>query len=206
MNQECNDNWIKYIESYQNEEITLKDVQEKYAERTKNIVDYAQKNSNFYREHLKTRNGESSKVEALSGIRYTTKDDLREVLSEICCLPYDEIGTYYETTGTTGKPTPCPRGIIDINTSGAYVKKALKEVYQETFGTTHALTAIMGPCELYAFGDTYGEVCRSLDIPFVRLWPESPRVGLQKAADLVTKLEVKAMICSPAIALALSRL
>ncbi|MDE9567130.1 phenylacetate--CoA ligase family protein, partial [Xenorhabdus bovienii] len=59
---------------------------------------------------------------------------------------------------------------------------------------------------LYAFGDTYGEICRNLEIPFVRLWPESPRVGLDKASKLITDLGVRSLICSPAIALALARL
>ena len=86
------------------------------------------------------------------------------------------------------------------------MQKAVADLYQSTFGTTHALTAIMGPSELYAFGDTYGEVCRNLGIPYVRLWPESPRVGLVKAAQLINDLGVRSLICSPAVALALARL
>lgn len=190
---------------YLNGEIELKDVRAKDNIRAQKIIEYVKKNSIFYAKHLNNRDGARSEIEALDGIPFTTKSDLREVGTDVCSLSFDEIATYYETTGTTGKPTPCPRAAIDVETSGAYVKNALKNIYEYTFGTTNALTAIMGPSELYAFGDTYGEVCRSLNIPFVRLWPESPRVGLAKAADLITKLQVKSLICSPAIALALAR-
>ncbi|WP_235187511.1 phenylacetate--CoA ligase family protein [Vibrio nigripulchritudo] len=150
--------------------------------------------------------GSSSSMKGLDKLPYTTKSDLRNVGVEVCSIPLDKVAVYYETTGTTGKSTPCPRAAIDIDTSGAYVKHAMQSIYESTFGTKEAMTAIMGPSELYAFGDTYGEVCRELGIPYVRLWPESPRVGLDKASELILALNVKVLVCSPAVALALARL
>ena len=146
---------------YLNGEIELKDVRAKDNIRAQKIIEYVKKNSIFYAKHLNNRDGARSEIEALDGIPFTTKSDLREVGTDVCSLSFDEIATYYETTGTTGKPTPCPRAAIDVETSGAYVKNALKNIYEYTFGTTNALTAIMGPSELYAFGDTYGEACSS---------------------------------------------
>lgn len=197
--------WMEEVNSYIYESTKLEDVKEKYNDKVEKIIEYVKKNSKFYKEHLDGKKGASSKIKALDGIPFTTKADLRRVGTDVCSMSFDEIATYYETTGTTGKPTPCPRAAIDVATSGEFVKNSLRNLYNHTFGTTNAMTAIMGPSELYAFGDTYGEACRSLNIPFVRLWPESPRVGLAKAADLITKLKVKSLICSPAIALALAR-
>ncbi|QIW84554.1 phenylacetate--CoA ligase family protein [Bacillus velezensis] len=197
--------WPEYVEAYLNGQTKLQGLHEKVELRGQEILEYVEVQSPFYREHLRTQVGFTSEFKVLDGIPFTTKSDLRSAGTEVCCVPMDEIAAYYETTGTTGKSTPCPRASIDVETSGAYVQNAVKEVYQSTFGTMHALTAIMGPSELYAFGDTYGEVCRNLGIPFVRLWPESPRVGLEKAADLITGLGVKSLICSPAVALALAR-
>lgn len=197
--------WIKFVTAYLNRQTKLQELYQESELRTQEILKYVQAQSTFYRDHLHNKVDSPSTFKFLDGIPFTTKSDLRSVNTAVCCVPFDEIATYYETTGTTGKSTPCPRAPIDVETSGAYVQNAMKEVYQSTFGTMHALTAIMGPSELYAFGDTYGEVCRNLGIPFVRLWPESPRVGLEKAAHLITDLGVRSLICSPAVALALAR-
>lgn len=196
--------WLKIVTAYLNRQTKLQELRQKDELRMQEILEYVQAKSPFYHEYLQKVDS-SSAFKDIDRVPFTTKSDLRSANTAICCVPFDEIATYYETTGTTGKSTPCPRASIDVETSGAYVQNAMKEVYQSTFGTLHALTAIMGPSELYAFGDTYGEVCRNLGIPFVRLWPESPRVGLEKAAHLITVLGVRALICSPAVALALAR-
>ncbi len=196
--------WLKIVTAYLNRQTKLRELRQKDELRMQEILEYVQAKSPFYREYLREMDAASA-FRNIDRVPFTTKDDLRSVNTAVCCVPFDEIAAYYETTGTTGKSTPCPRASIDIETSGAYVQNAMKEVYLSTFGTLHALTAIMGPSELYAFGDTYGEVCRNLGIPFVRLWPESPRVGLEKAAHLITVLGVRSLICSPAVALALAR-
>lgn len=200
-----NDEWTGRVSSHlQNGQALAKeDLANKLASR---VISYVEKRSPFYERHLARRDGPASRYEALTNVPFTTKDDLRQAGMDICALPMSQIATYYETTGTTGAPTPCPRAPIDVKTSGMFVKNATERAYLETFETTQALTAIMGPSELYAFGDSYGDVCRDLGIPFVRLWPESPRVGLDKAADLILKLGVRSLICSPAVALALARL
>ncbi|OTA14360.1 coenzyme F390 synthetase [Xenorhabdus vietnamensis] len=198
--------WLEYVAAYLSGQTKLQCLHQKSELRAQEILKYVADQSPFYRKHLHTKQGPLSMFRVLDGIPFTTKDDLRSAGTAVCSVPFSEIAMYYETTGTTGQPTPCPRASIDVETSGAYVQRAIAEIYQSTFGTMHALTAIMGPSELYAFGDTYGEICRNLGIPFVRLWPESPRVGLNKASHLITDLGVRSLICSPAVALALARL
>jgi len=197
--------WLEYTTSYLNDEVTQEKLFQNSKWHAKEILKYVESRSAFYHKHLQTNGDFKSEFELLDGVPFTAKENLRNADTDVCCIPLSKIAMYYETTGTTGKPTPCPRAPIDVDTSGAYVEAAIKKIYQSTFGGMEALTAIMGPSELYAFGDTYGEVCRKLGIPFVRLWPESPRVGLEKAAGLIIKLGVKSLICSPAIALALAR-
>jgi len=202
-----NEKWSRRINNYLDGTITLDEVHSQNQNHLTQILNYVSTKSPYYADHLKNvQIPKSIEKLNLDSIPFTTKDELRKVGMDVCSLNMDEIGTYYETTGTSGIPTPCPRAPIDIGTSGLFVHKAMADVYQETFGTNQALTAIMGPSELYAFGDTYGEICRDLGIPYVRLWPESPRVGIEKASELITNLKVKALICSPAIALSLARL
>ncbi|AZD02458.1 phenylacetate--CoA ligase family protein [Pseudomonas chlororaphis] len=198
--------WLEDVDAYLDGRTTPQELEAKGQLRAREVLQYVQERSTFYARHLRSQLGGPSALPALDGIPFTTKEDLRAVGRSVCSLPFEQIAVYYETTGTTGAPTPCPRAAIDVDTSGAYVQKAVSDLYQSTFGTTDALTAIMGPSELYAFGDTYGEVCRNLGIPYVRLWPESPRVGLVKAAQLINDLGVRSLICSPAVALALARL
>jgi phenylacetate-CoA ligase len=205
LNNQLHKEWLEHIDDYINGQIELKNLSQTTESHAEKVIDYVDEQSSFYREHLRNKSGSSSQFKVLDGVPFTTKEDLRFAGTSVCSLPFDKIAMYYETTGTTGTPTPCPRSSIDVETSGAFVKKAMNDVYQARFGTMNALTAIMGPSELYAFGDTYGEICRKLGIPFVRLWPESPRVGLDKAAHLITNLGVRSLICSPAVALALAR-
>ncbi|MDW6003515.1 phenylacetate--CoA ligase family protein [Vibrio mangrovi] len=201
-----NSQWNERINKFLVGSASLDELGAEANELIENIKGYVQRESIFYQSHLVESMGGASDCQSLNNVPYTTKEDLRKVGVEVCSMSFDKVAVYYETTGTTGAPTPCPRAAIDIETSGAYVQHAMEKIYQDTFGTTNAMTAIMGPSELYAFGDTYGEVCRKLSIPYVRLWPESPRVGLDKASELIRTLQVKVLICSPAVALALARL
>ncbi|PAU36410.1 CoF synthetase [Vibrio coralliilyticus] len=198
--------WLRRVNRFLEGQTTLEEVFQEAQSLVELIKQYAQTKSPFYSSHLERTVGSSSSWKGLDKLPFTTKNDLRNVGVEVCSMPFDKVAVYYETTGTTGKPTPCPRAAIDIDTSGAYVKYAMQNIYESNFGNTEAMTAIMGPSELYAFGDTYGEVCRQLGIPYVRLWPESPRVGLNKALQLICDLDVKVLICSPAVALAIARL
>lgn len=205
MSNEVFKTWTEEIDNYLENPQKNKPSMNYYEKKCKEIINYVKENSKFYTSHLQKNCVNDSTFPFLKDIPFTTKADLQKVGLDVCSMNFDEIATYYETTGTTGKPTPCPRSSLDVETSGKFVEYAMKAAYLNTFGSMEALTAIMGPSELYAFGDTYGEVCRNLGIPFVRLWPESPRVGIEKAAQLIKDLKVKSLICSPAIALTLAR-
>jgi phenylacetate-CoA ligase len=65
--------------------------------------------------------------------------------------------------------------------------------------------ALMGPSELYAFGDTFGDVAARIGAAHVKLWPESPRVGFAKALRLLRELAVEVVVCAPALCLNLAR-
>lgn len=205
MSNEVFKTWTDEIDNYLRNPKKNEPSMSYYEEKCKKIINYVKENSKFYKSHLQKKCTNDSTFPFLKDIPFTTKADLQKVGLDICSMNFDKIASYYETTGTTGKPTPCPRSSLDVETSGKFVEHSMRSAYLNTFGSMEALTAIMGPSELYAFGDTYGEVCRNLGIPFVRLWPESPRVGIEKAAQLIKNLKVKSLICSPAIALTLAR-
>lgn len=68
-------------------------------------IEYCQDRSPFYQHHLAGL-GTSSAIDALP---FTTKNDLRQHLDDVASLSLDRAWVYYETTGTTGTSTPCPR-------------------------------------------------------------------------------------------------
>lgn len=133
---------------------------------------------------------------------FTTKADLVEAGLDILAGSVAEAEVYYETTGTTGPPTPCPRGELEVWASNRTLIRAWTSMLAED--GRPAVVAIMGPSELYAFGDVFGAVARALGVPQVKLWPDSPRVGLSKALRILRQLQVTHVVCAPSMVLELA--
>lgn len=84
--------------------------------RLRDVIKYVADNSPFYREHLKgltTTDIEKLTIDNIHTLPFTTKEDLRNHGPSLAAAPLHKSWIYYETTGTTGKPTPCPRNEID---------------------------------------------------------------------------------------------
>ncbi len=84
--------------------------------RLREVIKYVADNSPFYREHLKgltTTDIEKLTIDNIHTLPFTTKEDLRNHGPSLAAAPLHKSWIYYETTGTTGKPTPCPRNEID---------------------------------------------------------------------------------------------
>lgn len=135
---------------------------------------------------------------------FTTKQDLVRAGHDVFSGGLSDIEVYYETTGTTGPPTPCPRAPIEVWASNRSLVRAWTSMLLED--DCSPVVAIMGPSELYAFGDVFGAVARELKVPLVKMWPDSPRVGLSKALRLLKDLEVTHVVCAPSMVLELARL
>lgn len=78
-------------------------------ERLKWIVDYADKNVEFYHKKFQETGVSSDKIKELSDVKYlpyTTKDDLRDNYPfGFCAVPQSKIIRTHASSGTTGKPT-----------------------------------------------------------------------------------------------------
>lgn len=181
-------------------------------ERLRATLSYARENSPFYRKRLSHL--EADQIAALglaaldpgaldAHVPFTTKADLREQLFDLPAKPVHEAWIYYETTGTTGRATPCPRD----NTDSLVNNAALTFCYQDVFdrhGTEHVV-AVLGPTELHSTGDTFGEVCRNLGHAVVKMWPHSPVVGFRRALEVLRELSVTAVFCTPGMAISLAK-
>ncbi|NJQ01104.1 phenylacetate--CoA ligase family protein [Streptomyces zingiberis] len=169
-------------------------------------VAYVKEKSPFYARHLASVDPgaiASTSPEHLAAVPFTTKDDLRREFENVLSLPPHEAWIFYETTGTTGRSTPCPRN----NTDSLHNNTALT-VYYDTifrqFGDEQVI-GVSGPTELHAFGDTFGDVCRNLGLAVAKMWPHSPMVGYGRALETLRVLPATGLFSTPGMALSLAK-
>lgn len=176
-----------------------------YGDRLPAVLRHVTTRSPFYRQHLAGVDIDQVTPRTLHALPFTTKDDLRQAGYDVLSGSPAEASIWYETTGTTGPPTPCPRGVRDILTSNAAVEESWRRLFRAKFGDRLPVVGLMGPSELYAFGDVFGAVTASLGACHVKIWPESPRVGFRKALRLIEELDVEVIVCAPALCLSLAK-
>ncbi|MGX2993508.1 phenylacetate--CoA ligase family protein [Streptomyces sp. JNUCC 64] len=167
---------------------------------------YVKQRSPFYGRHLADVDPEgiaSLAPDALAAVPFTTKAHLREEFDDVLSLPPHKAWIFYETTGTTGRSTPCPRD----NTDSLHNNTALTVHYDTVFRPygDEQIIGVSGPTELHAFGDTFGDVCRNLGHAVVKMWPHSPMVGFDRALTTLRTLRANGLFSTPGMALALAR-
>ena len=169
-------------------------------------LEYVKKHSVFYGRHLADvdpRAVTSLAPEQLATVPFTTKDHLRQEFADVLSLPMHKAWIFYETTGTTGRSTPCPRD----NTDSLHNNTALTVYYDTIFREygDEQIIAVSGPTELHAFGDTFGEVCRNLGHAVAKMWPHSPMVGFDRALETLRVLPATGLFSTPGMALTLAK-
>ncbi len=169
------------------------------------VLDHVTRRSPFYRRHLAGIDLDTITPDDLTALPFTTKADLRREMYDVLCGPPSDARIFYETTGTTGASTPCPRGAKDIFSSNTSVERSWRHLFAKHFGDRMPVVGLMGPSELYAFGDVFTDVTERLGACHVKIWPESPRVGFRKALRLIDELGVEVIVCAPALCLSLAK-
>lgn len=173
-------------------------------ERLATVLGHVTRRSPFYRRHLAGHDLDAVTPATLDRLPFTTKADLWEAGYDVLCGPVSEAVVVYETTGTTGPPTPCPRGPRDVFTSNTPLAAAWRRMFRARFGDRPPVVGLMGPSELYAFGDVFTAVTAEIGACHVKIWPDSPRVGFPKALRLIRDLGVDVIVCSPGMCLRLA--
>lgn len=172
----------------------------------RDVVAYARTNSPFYRERLARFSDEdisALRIDTLAQLPFTTKDDLRQAQFDILSRPVSDAWVFYETTGTTGPATPCPRTNVD----SIYNNTVLTAYYRDILARhgEHQVIGISGPSEMHATGDTFGDVCRNLGHAVAKMWPISPVVGFDRALEVMRVLPVTGLFCTPGMAMRLAQ-
>jgi phenylacetate-CoA ligase len=171
--------------------------------RLRETVRYVAARSPFYGKRLGHVDPDGLVPGELARLPFTTKDDLREQGYDLLSRPVPEAWVFYETTGTTGRATPCPRDNVDSIVNNTALTVCYDAVFRE-HGTNHVV-AVLGPSELHSTGDTFGDVCRNLGHAVAKMWPHSPVIGFPRALQLMRELAVTALFCTPGMALSLAK-
>jgi phenylacetate-CoA ligase len=167
---------------------------------------HVRERSPFYRDRLGAltdANIDSFEPADLARLPFTTKDDLRTHLLDLLSKPISDGWIFYETTGTTGRATPCPRDNVDSIVNNT----ALTINYQSILDAHPGrhFVGIMGPTELHSTGDTFGDVFRNLGHAVAKLWPHSPVVGFQRALEVMREFGITALVCTPGMVMSLAK-
>ncbi|RMO90011.1 Phenylacetate-coenzyme A ligase [Pseudomonas syringae pv. philadelphi] len=190
---------------FEGDGISAEELRTLQLERLRQTLRYVKTHSPFYREKLSESVDTLGNLgwDAFRRLPFTTKDDLRTAGHSMASAPLADAWIYYETTGTTGASTPCPRNERDSIFNNTPLILRYKELFQ-AHGEQH-IVGVMGPTELHSTGDTFEDVCRSLGHTVVKMWPRSPVVGMDRAVTLIREMKISALVCTPAVAIGLAR-
>ncbi|WP_432171545.1 phenylacetate--CoA ligase family protein [Streptomyces sp. 1222.5] len=169
------------------------------------VLEQVSTRSPFYARLLKRADLSAVTPDDLTALPFTTKADLREEMLDVLSRPLAEALFFYETTGTTGRATPCPRDGREIVASNAHVTESWSSIFRHHFGEHPPRIGLMGPTEVHSFGDTLGDVARNTGSMNAKIWPYSPVIGFQKALQLMKDLELEVVCCTPGVALTLAK-
>ncbi|WP_093799791.1 phenylacetate--CoA ligase family protein [Streptomyces sp. Wb2n-11] len=169
------------------------------------VLDQVSTGSPFYARHLKGVDLAAITPDDLSALPYTTKADLREEMLDVLSRPLADALFFYETTGTTGRATPCPRDGREITASNAHITESWASIFRHHFGGHAPRIGLMGPTEVHSFGDTLGDIARNVGSLNAKIWPYSPVIGFEKALQLMKDLELEVICCTPGVALTLAK-
>ncbi|MFD7539069.1 phenylacetate--CoA ligase family protein [Streptomyces sp. NPDC059819] len=161
--------------------------------------------SAFYSRHLKDADLDSATPDDLTALPFTTKTHLREEMLDVLSRPLADALFFYETTGTTGRATPCPRDGREIVASNAHITESWGSIFRHHFGEHRPRIGLMGPTEVHSFGDTLGDIARNTGSMNAKIWPYSPVIGFEKALQLMKDLELEVICCTPGVALTLAK-
>jgi phenylacetate-CoA ligase len=185
---------------------TADDLDAHQTARLREVLAHVRAGSPFYRDRLAGFGDETLSglhIRDLRKLPFTTKADLQQAQFDMLSLPLSEAWTVYETTGTTGQPTPCPR----TNGDSIHNNTVLTAYYRGIFAAhgDRQVIGVSGPTELHATGDTFGDVCRNLGHTVAKMWPHSPVIGFDRALEVMRLLPVTGLFCTPGMALRLAQ-
>ncbi|KXZ66159.1 phenylacetate--CoA ligase family protein [Acinetobacter venetianus] len=200
------DDYHEIVDKYRASTLSFDELNTWKKNKLQNVLKHVKKGSPFYAEKLKHINPDEINQNNLSKLPFTTKDDLRDEMFDILSAPLDQAAFYYETTGTTGAATPCPRDKKESYASNLQLQFAYEDIIKNYFPESKKpVLGIMGPTEVHSFSDTLESIAFELDICSAKIWPGSPVIGFDKCINLIKDLGIEIIATSPGQVMALAK-
>ncbi|MFC4628731.1 phenylacetate--CoA ligase family protein [Promicromonospora alba] len=105
-------------------------------------------------------------MSAFAGLSPTSKEHLKSAPMEYVVGDVGDASRYYETTGTTGRPTPTPRTVEDI----VWNASAVADQWETVLSRGDRVLSLL-PSDIVPVGDLVTDVCAILDVPCARAYP-----------------------------------
>lgn len=139
---------------------------------------------------------------AFSNLPVTSKDSLKAAPMKFVRVGLNDSLKYYQTTGTTGRPTPTPRTWRDIIANTTSVANSWREFFQPT---DRAL--ILLPSDIVPVADLMVGVCEELDITHAKAYPYTTGISdWDRIIDLWSQLRPSILFVAPGVLLQLTQI
>ncbi|MCE1787098.1 phenylacetate--CoA ligase family protein, partial [Enterobacter hormaechei] len=137
------------LKKYLSGEINISTLEKIQYEKLKEVINYTKNGSAFYQDRLDAinPNDDESLSSLIEKLPFTTKSDLSKAGNTISSDSLSNAWIYYETTGTTGPSTPCPRNEIDSLVNNSFLTLQYESIFNQE-GKQHII-GVMGPTELH---------------------------------------------------------
>lgn len=172
------------------------------------VLKHVHRQSPFYQERLKGVDLDIKTLGDLERVPYTTKDDLREALDDMLCGSIGEAQFYFETTGTTGRPTPCPRSAMDFDLNVIPLAHALERIVAKHYSADgkRPVLAVIAPNDVHAACLSLSFAAHRVGIAKLDLFPITPTLGFERFFEVLVELQINMLLCSPGMLMAIAEM
>lgn len=141
-------------------------------------------------------------VDAFANLPVTPKDQLKAAPMDYFVGEMAGVSRYYETTGTTGLPTPTPRSVEDI----VWNASAVADQWGTVLDRADRVLSLL-PSDIVPVGDIVTDVCAVLDLPCTRAYPFATGISdWDRIASVWTTFQPTVVFAAPGVLLQMTRL
>jgi phenylacetate-CoA ligase len=200
--------WVDFMTRWNEGKVAPEELTDWQTSALRTVLAHVHDRSPFYRRRLAGVNLDIEELADLATIPYTTKDDLREAMHDMLSGTVGEAQFYFETTGTTGRPTPCPRAAIDFDLNMLALAHALDGIVQKHFtgGGERPILAVVAPNDVHAACLSLSFAAKHIGIAKLDLFPITPTLGFTRFFEVLVELRVNMILCSPGLLMALAEM
>jgi phenylacetate-CoA ligase len=200
--------WVDFMTRWNDGEVTAAELTDWQTSALRTVLGHVYDRSPFYRRRLADVNLDIEDLADLAEVPYTTKDDLRDAMHDMLAGTVGDAQFYFETTGTTGRPTPCPRSAIDFDLNVLPLAHALDRIVTKHFHdeAERPILAVVAPNDVHAACLSLSFAAKQIGIAKLDLFPITPTLGFERFFEVLVELRVNMLLCSPGLLMGLAEM